>query len=283
MNQINLHEKAVLVILNCSFSWGTVTDRRMTDETVSEAGATRGSIRVRKTLLPADSGKHVKAVQSALSEFYQYHVGKTYGTSIMGQRIMPSAFAMDYMQKFGEARKRGLDALQDLKNTYPVAIEQAKKLLGSAFNSDDYPPVDEIDRYFVFERKFLPVPSGDKIMGALGEAASCEVDAFVQDMLKTAASDARKRLHDAVERMATRLTTKDAKIYDTMPQAINDLAVELPVIAGITDDKELADLVAEVKHTLSGYSGEDFRKSESLKRGVGKAASDILKKLGSLG
>lgn len=277
---VNLQEKAVLVMLNCAFTWGTVTDRRMTDEVTDDTGATHGSVRVRKTLLPKAAGKLVAAVQSSLSDFYQYHTRRTYGTSIRGQRVMPSAFYMDYMQKFGEAMAAGRGALADLVNGYEAAIEQAKPLLGAAFNRDDYPPVEEIERYYALDVKFLPLPKGDHIMGALGEAAACDVDTFVGEMLKTAAEDARKRLRSAVEKMAERLTTKDSKIYDTMPAAINDLANELPVIAGITDDAELAAMVKEVKDTLSGYSGDDFRKSEALKSDVGKAALAMLKKMG---
>lgn len=280
MNPITVRDKASLVLLNCAFSWGTVTDKRLTDATTTEQGAVAGSLRVRKTLLPKAAGKLVEDVRSVLSEFYVYHTAKTYGTQVRGQRVMPSAFYMDYMERFGQAKAKSRDALAALVDGYPAAVEQARELLVGSFNEADYPEAEEIERYLSLEVKFLPIPTGDAIMGALGAAVAADVDLFVGDMMKTAAEDARARLHEAVQRMAERLTTKGSKIYDSMPATINDLARELPVIAGLAGDADLAALVKEVQATLAGYSGEDFRNNEAVKTDVGAAAMVLLKKMG---
>lgn len=282
MNAITIRpqDKLVLVVLNCSFAWGCVTDKQMSQEATDETGATRGSVRVRKTLFPKASGKYIEAVRTSLSDFYgNTHSRLTFSIGDRGRRAMPSAFYMKYMEKFGEAQAKGRSALEDLRDTYPQAIEDARALLGTAFKEEDYPPVDEIERYFTLDVKFLPMPAGDQIMNALGAEVAADVNRHVDEMLKEAANDAKDRLRKAVERMAETLT-KGGKIYDTMPGTINELAEQLPVLAGITDDKELASMVKEVKETLSGYHGDDFRGNKVAQSTVGAQAMALLKKMG---
>lgn len=274
-------DKLVLVVLSCSFSWGTKTDKEMSEAAVDDAGATTGAVRVRKTLFPAASGKHIKAVQSTLSAFYgNVHMAHTFGIGMKGQRAMPASFYMKYMEKFGETTAQADHALDDLEAGYPQAVRDAEKLLGSAFKSDDYPPANEIRQYFTFDVKFLPVPEGNNIMNALGAAVAADVNTHVEDMLALAAKDAKDRLRKAVQRMAETLA-KGGKIYDSMPQQVNELAELLPEIAGITGDKELESAIHMVKHTLTGWEGDDFRRMDDAeKSSVGKAAMDMLRKMG---
>lgn len=275
-----LQDKAVLVRLNCAFSWGTITDKRLTEDVTNEQHSVDGSIRVRKTLLPNESGKRVKAVQAALSEMYGYHIKKTFGIDVEGERMMPSQFYMDYMERFATAERKGNIALNDLVDNFEADVDAAKRLLKGSFNRDDYPDPEEIKQYFILKVKFLPIPTGNAIMNALGESVAAEVDGYADEMMRAVSEDAKTRLRKAVQLMAERLTTKGAKIYDTMPGAINDLAATLPEIAGLSGDPEFSALVQEVKQTLGGYNGDDFRNNEALKTDVGKAAMDLLRRMG---
>lgn len=280
MNPIRVQDHASIVILNCAFSWGNVTDKEITDEVTTDKHAVAKAIRVRKTLLPAAAGVHVQLVQTTLGAFYQYHCSKTYATPIKGQRVLPIPFYMAYEEKFAEAQAAGRRALDALVAGYPAAVGQAKALLGNSFKQDDYPDSSEISRYYTLERRFLPIPAGDHIMSALGASVAADVDSYVGTILTTAAADARKRLREAVARMAESLTKKGGRIYDSMPEAINELAQELPVIAGLTSDDGLQAMIKEVQDSLSGYSGDDFRNSDRVRGGVGKAAMELLRKMG---
>lgn len=270
-----IQDKASIVILNAAFSWGTVTDKQITDETNDKKGSVKGSLRVKKTLLPKASGVYVNALQSTIGEFYRWHTSKTYATPTEGQRILPTAFYFEYMQRFGEARATSEAALDALVAGYDASVELAKSLLDDAFKSTDYPPAEEIRQYYKMQVRFLPVPTGDAIMNALGAGVAADVDNYVGDMLKTAAAEAKKRLHEAVERMAKQ---RDGKVFDSTSELITTLANELPEIAGLAGDAELSSLVEEVRLTLSGYDGDTFRKNDALRTEVGLAADAILKK-----
>lgn len=280
MNPVKVQDHAAIVILNCAFSWGTITDKEITDETNSNKHTQTKALRVRKTLLPADSGKDVAAVNTLLSTFYAYHTSRTYATPIKGQRIIPVAFTMPYMEKFGETQAAAHTALATLKAGYPAAVKRAAELLQGAFKAEDYPDVDEIEQYFTFKYRFLPVPAGDHVMNALGAGVAASVDDYVGTILTTAAADAKDRLREAVARMAERLLTKDGRLFTSMTDAIDDLAETLPVIAGLTCDPELQLLVYEVKHTLTGYDKDTFKKNDALRTQVGQAAADILRRMG---
>lgn len=282
MNQLTVRpqDKLVLVVLNCAFSWGTVTDKQMSEATTDETGATKGSVRVRKTLFPKASGVRIDAVRTALNSFYNgAHSDLTFSIGDKGRRAMPSQFYMKYMEAYGEAQANGHTALQELKARWPEDIAAAKELLQGAFKAEDYPPVEEIEQYFKLDVKFLPMPAGDHIMNALGASVAADVNEHVSQMLKTIADDAKARLRAAVKRMADTLTT-GGKIYDSMPQQINTVAELLPEIAGITDDKELQAMVREVKETLGGYAGDDFRGKQAVQTAVGAQAMALLKKMG---
>lgn len=274
--KIQIQDKATLVVLNCAFSWGTVTDKQLTDETNTNKKSVKGSLRVKKTLLPKASGVYVNALQTTLGEFYRWHTSKTYATPTEGQRIMPTAFYMDYMQRFGEARATSEAALDALITGYDDSVELAKSLLVDSFKSTDYPPAEEIRQYYKFGVRFLPVPTGDAIMNALGAGVAADVDGYVQEMLKSAAQDAKKRLREALQRVAKQ---KDGKVFDSTSELITSLATELPEIAGLANDAELSRLVDEVRNTLMGYDGDTMRKNDALRSEVGLAAEAILKRM----
>lgn len=279
--KVKIQDKATIVVLNCAFSWGNVTDKEITDETTTAKGATRGSLRVRKTLLPQASGMYVDALRTTLGSFYRgVHERKTYSTLIEGQRVMPVAFYFDYMQAFGEAKAKINAAMDALVTGYPAAVVQAQSLLGASFKQDDYPPVEELRQYLKFNVRFLPVPSGDQILNALGDGVAAEVDAYVIDVMAVAAEDAKTRLRKAVARMAENLSKKDGRIFDSMTDSIDELAVELPALAGLADDPELHSMIKEVKDTLAGYNADAFRDDKGLRTTVGAQAMEILKRMG---
>lgn len=275
-----LHDKAVIVQLNCAFSWGTITDKDITQETNSNKGACTGAMRVRKTLLPQAAGVHVELVRQTLAQFYAYHTSKTYSTPAKGQRLMPTAFFMDYEEKFAEAMHAGTSALDALKDAYPQSVEQAKALLGSSFNAGDYPAVDEIDRYFVFRKQILPVPSGDHILKALGASVAADVDTYVGHIMTSAAADAKDRLREAVARVQVQCANPKGRIHDSLTGAIDELLESLPTIAGLTADAELQKWVDVVRQGLGGVDAKGLRESAMIRANAASAANEIMRKMG---
>lgn len=275
-----LHETGMLVTLNCSFSWGSITDKQITQETNDLKGSIAGSCRTRKTLLPAASGVHVKLVQSTLNLFKGYHDQRTFSIGIEGTRVLLTPYYMEYEEKFGETAKASSDALQILKDNFPQSVREARNLLGSAFNQDDYPDVEDIDRYYKFKHKYMGLPDTNKIMQTMGTSIAAQVNKSMEEMLEAMAKDAKMRLMKAVERVQEQCSNPKGKIYDSLTGSIGDLITSIPEIAGLTADPALDLLLKEVRSNLGGIKAEDIRESQGARSEAALAAAAIIKRMG---
>jgi hypothetical protein len=163
--------------------------------------------------------------------------------------------------------------------SYDSSVNQAKALLGSSFKQDDYPPADEIERYFIFKYRFLPVPSGQAILKAMGASVAADVDSYVGEVMTSAAHDAKKRLREAVQTMQDQCRPK-GKIYDSMIDGIDELIKTLPAIAGLTMDPELQKMVDDVRQELTGFDAKGLRENVAMRSDAAKAAAEIMRRMG---
>lgn len=272
-----LHEKVVEVVLTCSFSWGTVTDTAISGEVNSDKKSGR-ALRVRKTLMPEGSGVRVKKLQTALSDFYVWHIQNTLSTPTKGRRLLPAAFHFLWMEKFGDARALAEDALEELIASYDDDVQAARVLLGDAFKPEDYPQSEAIRGYYNMDVNFFPLPTGDRILKLLGDEVAADVDAYVDSMAKVAVEDAKGKLKEVVERMAERLANPDNVFRNTLTQNVDDLLSILPML-NLTDDAEFNTIILDAKQTLEGWNPDHLRKNPTIRSQVAKAAADILSRL----
>lgn len=273
-----LHDKAVIVQLHNSFSWGTITDKIITEETNQAKGSVKGAMHVRKKLLPAAAGKEVAELKTLIYTFYQYHISRTASTGTDGDRIIPTAFHFDYERTFNESAAAQLVALDNLEAGYPAAVQQAQVLLDGGFNPADYPPVEEIRSYYKCKHRFLPIPSGNAIFNALGASVAANVDSYVGEIMTAAASDAKKRLREAVGRVQVQCSNPKGKIYDSLMGNIDELVATLPEIAGLAGDQELQEWLKEVRGNLQGYDATAIKNGARTEAAA--AAAAIMKRMG---
>jgi hypothetical protein len=228
--------------------------------------------------MPEASGARVKKLQTALNEFYTWHVQNTLSTPTKGRRLLPAAFHFLYMEKFADARAAAEDALDDLVGNFAADMQAAQMLLGAAFKPDDYPQPEAIRDYYNMDVKFFPLPTGDRIMNLLGAEVAADVDAYVESMAKAAVADAKAKLRDVVERMAERLAKPDNIFRNTLTENMNDILTVLPMM-NLTDDEEFDGIITHAKQTLQGWDPDQLRTNPAVRSQVAKAAADILKRL----
>ena len=272
-----LHEKVVEVQLTCSFSWGNVTDNAISTE-VNVDKHSGNALRVRKTLMPKDSGLRVKELCTILSEFYSWHIDNTLSTPTKGRRLLPAAFHFLYMEKLGDAKAKAEEALDEVVAHYDDDVRAAKALLGGAAKDEDYPPAEDIRGYYNCDVRFFPLPTGDRILNVLGAEVAADVDSYVDAMAQAAVEDAKGKLREAVGRMAERLATPDGIFRNTLTENVDDVLNVLRYM-NITEDAEFATIIDEAKDTLHGWNPEQLRKNPAVRSQVAKAAQQILAKL----
>lgn len=273
-----VHDKVVVAQLSASMSWGIVTDKRISEEVEVDKQSAHGAMKVRKKLLPGDSGKKLQLVQQTLNGFKQYHYQRTWATPTEGQRLLPVAFYVEYMEEFNTAQARAEVQLAELLADYLNAVEAARLQLGHAFDPTDYPSSEELRSYFRFGVRFFPLPAGSNIFGVLGAEVARDVDGYVAEILTDATEQAKDRLRKAVARLVPYKDPK-ARVYDTAMQGIDEIINLLPAM-NLTGDTELNNLIAEVKQKLYGWAPDDLRNDVRARTEVAKAAENILRKMG---
>src|SRR4029077_15852260 len=190
-----LHERFALVQLNCSFSWGTVTDTTISGE-VNTAKNSKGALRVRKTLMPEASGKRIRELNSVLYEFYKWHTLNTMSTPTIGQRVFPVPLYMTYTERFADAKAKSDEALEELVTHFGDDVRTAQDELQGAFKPEDYPNAEEIRRFYAMNARFLPMPAGNQILDVLGQDVAADVDLCVQNLAQTALADAKSKFKE---------------------------------------------------------------------------------------
>ena len=123
-NQVNIAEKLMVVRLNCSFSFGRITDRPLTSQ-VNHANKTH-ALQVKKDLFPADAGTTLRALHAVLSTFYAYHKRVTMSSVNEGERLMPVAFYLDYMNEFGTYKVLVEEAYDSFCSSYDQSISRSQ-------------------------------------------------------------------------------------------------------------------------------------------------------------
>lgn len=277
MNQVNIAEKLMVVRLNCSFSFGRITDKPLTSQ-VNHDNKTH-ALQVKKDLFPADAGKTLRAVHAVLSTFYGYHKRYTMSSVNEGERLLPVAFYMDYMQEFGVYKTLVQEAYEAFVQSYPSCTARAKVLLGPAFCSTDYPPVDDLSAYLKFRVQTLPLPQASTLLSTVGEGIQADVDAFLAEALNQAHADVHERAKKCLERMVEQLSNPKGRIYDSLTSNLLELVSFIPEF-NVTDDDSLKLLADEIKTQLLTTNVEVLRNSPDKRAETAAKAAEILRRMG---
>lgn len=274
-SQINIAEKLMTIRLNCSFSFGSTTDRQITAET----NATKGThaLRVRKDLFPGASGTDLRNLHGVLQKFYMYHKGVTMESITEGERLLPVAFLLDYEQEFANSKLLVDQSYATFEANYSGNIAAARPLLGAAFNLSDYPPVTELAHYLRFRMLRLPLPNAGVLLNKVGESVQEDVNTFMQEAVKAAFADVHGRAKELLENMVKVLHNPSGRVHDTLLGKLVELVAYIPEF-NVTQDDSLTLLAEEIKTRLLIYNTASLQ-DKSLRSTVADQAMEILRKM----
>lgn len=276
VNGVNIAEKLMAVRLNCSYSFGRITDKQITRETNNSKGT--HSLLVRKELLPGAAGTQLKALQSTLASFYQYHKKVTMSSVNEGERLLPVAFYLDYQQEYGTYQVLVKDKFDDFYNTYPQAVALAQPLLAGAYKASDYPAQSELARFLQFHVRTLPLPDAGTLLDAVGESVQADVDSFLQEAMDIAFADVNERIRERLTNMNEVLSNPKGRVHDSLLEGLKELVSFIPEF-NITADASLAMLADEIKTKLLIYDTEAI-KDKAVRLDVAAQAAEILRRMG---
>ena len=152
---MHLSDKALLVHLGISQWTARKLDRKASDQVAAANGGSNASGRYNKSLLPTYDKLETVTAKTAVIRKKFYHNTLPWG--IEGTFILPSANYLPFVTEFRRDKADWQNAVADFFAGYDAAHQQAKLLLGSLYNSADYPTLAQLQAKFNIGLDILPV------------------------------------------------------------------------------------------------------------------------------
>ena len=263
-------------------------DKRVSDQVASNNEASPHSGRYNKILIAKEAQVDItKIISKTRSMFYH----NTLPWNDDGYRILAAKNYFDYMRDMGALKRKFDAAVKEFLTHYPDYQEQARESLGKLFDENDYPPIESLEKRFNFEIRILPVPSGDDFRVVMGEEDKKQIQADIEQRLKSAQivamNDIWERVHTAVHHMRNKLSsyyidpdTKSPKnrFHETLVTNLRDLVDIMPKL-NIADDPRLDELCKELKSSLCQHDAQVLREDTNLRKQTADEANRILDQL----
>jgi hypothetical protein len=254
-------------------------DKRVTQQVADANNTTMSAGRYNKSLLPMnDALDHVhKKATHIRTKFY----ANTLPWGIEGTQMLPTANYLSFMTDFRKEKSEWQMLVQTFVDNYDQLCLNAQRILGSLYNSADYPSASEIRQKFHMDMAVFPVPSTDfRVSIASDELTRIQqdVERRVADAQATAMQEVWQRLYDRVKHMAEKLTDPKAIFRDSMIENAREICMILPRL-NFADDPNLESLRQEVEMGIANHHPDALRNDPDLRRDTAAEAKAIMDKM----
>ena len=270
----------MLVELNISIWTARKLDKKVSNDVdISNSTQTKAG-NYHKNLLAGDST--LSEIGKLASVIRSYHMSITSPWSDSGQRLLTTAYFMDYKRVMARYERQYWDAVNQFIPEYGTKISAAAFQLGNLFNRDEYPDVDKVRDKFGLSIRYTPVPEAGDFRVDIGNEGMAELKAQYDTLYATnvakVTQDAWDRLYKALSQLSFGLRTNEdgtkGKIYESVLDNASDLC-EILQHLNVSGDTQLEAMRAKLKDSLHGIEVEDLKKSDYT-RGVLKQEVDSL-------
>lgn len=280
---------ATLVTLNTARWHAKVKDRVASQSAATTAGADKNAFETRKNLLvgvDASLKKVHRAIDDARAKHYEMTVPFT-TTSIddtgrrTGGRLLPNTLFDEYITIMAAHQKAMKDALNEFIPVYPQLIQEAQAKLGDRFVPSEYPNPSSIRTKFNLSFDFSPIPAGDDFKGLAATQLSAlarKLNQSLELQLGNAMEDLWARMHEAVGKMAERLSSPDKTFHNTLVQNVRDVA-RLAGHLNMIGDPKVEEIRKLMETHLCQHEPKDLREKPLLRQQTAAHAQDILQRM----
>lgn len=277
---MNLNDRALLVQLSVSQWTARKYDRKATRQVADANGTTMDAGRYNKSLLPMNDllDRVHKKTTYIRTEFYE----NTLPWGIEGTQMLPTSNYLSFMSKFRKEKSEWQSLVSDFTDNYDQLKLDAQRILGSLYDTADYPLSSDIARKFSIDLAVFPVPSTDfRVSIASDELTRIQqdVERRVKDAERTAMLDVWQRLYDRVQHMAEKLADPKAIFRDSMVENARELCALLPRL-NFNDDPNLEALRQTVEGKLIKHP-DALRNDPDLRRDTAAEAKKIMDAMGA--
>jgi hypothetical protein len=259
-------EKAVCLAL----SLRKPGNSRKLSASLVEVDADKELISAQKTLL---SSEHLKTIEHYDGEIRRYLYSHCLPSLFKdGVYLVPLALIEEVEQKlnaFADNRQKLVAAFLEV---YPALIEDAKTRLRAAFNPNDYPPAERLEKLFRMEWRYVAFSVPGTLRTVSKELFKKEQEKAANawaETLEEVRTLLRTHMAELVGHMVDRLSGTDDKgkpkvfkntLVSNMTEFLNSFDAR-----NLTDDAELAQIVGKARQLLSGVDAQTLRTSQALR------------------
>lgn len=269
-----LQEKAMLVNLSISSWTASKKDRAASTDIKKSKGANDKAGWFNKRLIDPTALQTIGKVEGQARAMH-YSMTLPWGDN--GDRILPAAAYMEYMDKLRGLKADFEHAVTDFVRDYPQRVQDARVMLGSMYDPADYPEPSQIAHRFSIHTVFTPVPSAADFRVDVAAEEQDEIrksiTASVEKRLQNATRECWVRLADVVECMARALEDPDRVFRDSLVENIRAACEILPKL-NLTNDLQLDTTLKQVRGTLL-IDPDALRKDKRLRADTASKAQRI--------
>lgn len=281
---MSISSSAVLAELNISIWTANKLDKSATDSVLASNSASSGSAQVRKNLMAGSNKRKKIADYGARARLY--HNQTTLPWSDKGSRLLPTSLFMEYKQNMNTIERTMNAMIDDFLLSYDDLVLDAKLHLGSLFNSNDYPSIDELRHKFGFKLVFSPLPESNDFRLDIPQQdmqeLSSKYESAFNDRLNDAMQENWTKLHKTLTHMSEKLTeTEDENSVKRYHDSLVTNATELCGLLthlNITKDPKLEEARRSLELTMLGVGIEDIKESPVVRSSVKNKVDEILNK-----
>jgi hypothetical protein len=117
-------------------------------------------LQVRKLLFNPD---HLAKTRSLINDALLMVWNHTRPWDNIGYRLLPMAYYDDFNETFGKIKDEFEEAVREFIDNYDSYVKESKKVLGKAFDKNDYPAKDQLKQFFNLEIHTSQFPDIDDI------------------------------------------------------------------------------------------------------------------------
>jgi hypothetical protein len=264
-------------------------DRRTERELTQSKGVRNDTWRTHKNLFVGADALLSRA-KSLVNESRAFHYDHTLPWQHKHTAVIANALVPTYRQKLAEFQN-SMDMINDqLKDEWKGMMADAKRILGPAYNSSDYPDLSTVTSSNYIRAKFAPVASGDDIRSTLNGATDEALDAIRQEINADALAAHNAAMRALWERLykvimaannnLKKSNSDDGRFRTEWYDNLQSLLSVLPSL-NIGDDSRL-DMLKEEAEELLRYEPEDLKDDLHTRREVAKEADAIFKKMAGM-
>lgn len=283
---MRLSERTILTCLHVRSWGGNAIDQDVTEE-VSESHKAdiKGAGRYTKKLV---APKFLRDVNSKINVTRATHRLLTLPWDDSA-RILSTMSYTHYTEQMRLHRLGFEAAVNAFIGNFDACVDEARVRLGTMFDKDEYPSMEDVHKRYGVEVEIKPVPEAGDFRAELSNESTKnivkDIERRTEQRLEAAMNDVFQRITEATAKMVERLRAykpveggrAENGFRDSLVYNLKELAELIPAL-NITNDKRLDDLQRRILDDLVAHSPEILRDNDRLREQTAAKAEAILRK-----